>query len=125
MKSEKVAVPGCKGTTVQNLLSEEGLQILKVEVGRGGEIPLHSHECTATMVVIKGKARALGKSGQIVSKGDVVVKSPNEPHGFTDIEEPFCFISISDNKGIMLANGWDMKYLPQFREFDANLEQQT
>ena len=112
MNSQKVAVPGCRGTTVQHLLSEEGLQILKVEVAPGGEIPLHSHECRATMVITKGKALSLGKNGQLVSRGSVVTKCPNEQHGFTNIEKPFSFISISDSRGIMLGDGWDMKYLP-------------
>ena len=110
MSTEKVAVPGCRSTTVQKLLLEDGMQVLKVEVDPGGEIPLHTHECAATMVIVRGRARTLGKDGRVVSAGEVVVKAPNEPHGFTEVEEPFWFISISDDGGIMRANGWDIKY---------------
>lgn len=111
MNSKKVAVPGCKGTTAQELLFEEGMQVLKVEVEPGGEIPLHTHECAATMVIIKGRARTLGKDGRGASTGDIIVKAPNEPHGFTEVKGPFWFLSVSDNEGIMKVDGWDMKYL--------------
>jgi quercetin dioxygenase-like cupin family protein len=43
--------------------------------------------------------------------GDVVVKAPNEPHGFTKVEEHFEFISIADSEGIVQANDWDLEYL--------------
>jgi len=110
MNTPKIAVPGCIGTFVTEVLEEEGCQILKVDVEPGGEIPLHSHACSATMVIMRGKSRALGKGERMVKKGDVVVKAPHEPHGFTEVTEPFSFLSISDNKGIMQRDGWDMKY---------------
>jgi len=110
MNPETITVPGCIGTTVKHLFSDEGQQVLMVEVTPGGEIPLHAHECSAVMVITKGKARTLGKDGRVVSKGDVVVKAPREPHGFSEIGEPFAFLSISDGKGIVSPEGWDMKY---------------
>jgi quercetin dioxygenase-like cupin family protein len=110
MNTEPIEVPGCKGTTVHELLLDEGVQVLKVEVEPGGEIPLHSHECAATMVITKGSARTLGKDARAVRTGDVVVKSPNEPHGFTDVSEQFQFISISDHSGILQKDSWDLKY---------------
>lgn len=112
MCKKKVSVPGCQGTTVQNLLQEVGLQVLKVEVEAKGEIPLHTHECAATMIVVKGGACALlGGSSRIVDVGDVIVKGPNEPHGFTNVDKPFSFISICDNDGILKERGWDITYL--------------
>lgn len=111
MQAEKIEVPGCRGTTVQHLLSDGGMQVLMVEVAPGGEIPVHSHECSATMVITKGAARTLGKDGRVVSKGDVVVKAPREPHGFSEVREPFAFLSISDGDGIVSPKGWDMSYL--------------
>lgn len=111
MNTEPIDVPGCKGTTVHELLLDEGVQVLKVEVETGGEIPLHSHECAATMVITKGSARTLGKDAHAVSAGDIVVKSRNEPHGFTDVSQHFEFISISDRNGIMKTDSWDLKYL--------------
>jgi quercetin dioxygenase-like cupin family protein len=110
MNTEMIEVPGCKGTTVRELLVDKGVQVLKVEVEPGGEIPLHSHECAATMVITKGSARTLGKDSHAVSAGDIVVKSRNEPHGFTDVSQHFEFISISDHHGIMQPNSWDMDY---------------
>lgn len=111
MRTEGVTVPGCKGTTVRELLLEDGIQILKVEVEAGGEIPLHSHECAATMVITKGSACTLGKDGRLVHAGEVVIKAPSEPHGFTGVNEHFEFISISNDKGIMKDSSWDMSYL--------------
>ncbi len=106
----KVQVPGCRGTLVQRLLSGDGLQVLSVDVEPGGEIPLHSHDCAATMVITKGRARALGNSPRLVAAGDVVVKAPKDPHGFAEISEPFSFISISDRDGILHNDGWDVVY---------------
>ncbi len=111
MKSEILEVPGCSQTTIRKLFEEEGLQILEVEVQPGGEIPLHTHDCAATMVILDGKARALGNHERQVNRGDVVVKQPHEPHGFDGIDGPFSFVSISNENGIVRSNGWDLKYL--------------
>jgi quercetin dioxygenase-like cupin family protein len=111
MNIEPIEVPGCKATTVHELLMDEGIQVLKVEVAPGGEIPLHSHKCAATMVITKGTARTLGKDARAVSAGDIVIKSRNEPHGFTGVTQQFEFISISDREGIMRPDFWDLNYL--------------
>ena len=112
MAGEIITVPGCKGTTVEELVSENDIQILKVMVEPGGEIPLHTHKCAATMVVVKGEAKVLGKKDkQIANQGDIIVKSSMEPHGFTDVKKPFCFVSISDGKGILQNDGWDLKFM--------------
>jgi quercetin dioxygenase-like cupin family protein len=111
MTDDTIAVPGCRRTLVTKLYEERGKQILKVDVEPGGEIPLHAHECAATMIILEGTARALGKGDRIVQKGDMVVKAPQEPHGFTDVTERFSFISISDKAGIMREDAWDMVYL--------------
>ncbi len=106
-----VEVPGCRGAFVQELLSENSVQVLKVIVEKGGEIPVHSHECAATMIVVSGRATALGKNRRIAKKGDVIVKKAGEPHGFAGIEEEFEFISVSDGNGIKQGSKWDMEYL--------------
>jgi quercetin dioxygenase-like cupin family protein len=111
MNTEAIDVPGCMGTTVQPLVSDGSIQVLMVEVAPGGVIPLHAHDCAATMVITKGAARTLGKDGRVVTKGDVVVKAAREPHGFSEIKEPFAFLSISDGQGIVSPKGWDMAYL--------------
>lgn len=113
MKQETIAVPGCKGTTVQEIFSDGQVQVMKVDVEPNGEIPMHSHDTPATMIVVSGSAMALGKACKYVRKGDVVVKVANEAHGFTEITEPFSFISISHGQGIMHKSGqsWDMHYL--------------
>lgn len=103
-------VPGCKETLVEALAEEPGLHVLRVEVGVGGEIPLHTHECAATMVIVGGSALALGSRERRVSKGDVIVKAPHEPHGFSHVEAPFTFISISDGDGIQQRTGWDISF---------------
>lgn len=109
--TDTLAAPGCKKTTVRKLHEEHDLQILRVEVEPGGEIPLHAHDCAATMVILEGSARALGKRERVVTKGDVVVKTPHEPHGFSDIKGRFSFVSLSSDEGILRSEGWDMKYL--------------
>ncbi len=111
MKQE-IEVPGCKSTTVQEIFSDGQVQIMKVRVSPGGEIPLHSHNVPATMIVLEGSAIALGKKNKNVKKGDVVIKMANEAHGFTNVKKAFSFISISGEKGIMRNQGknWDMEY---------------
>jgi len=111
MENKQINVPGCKDVVVKDLLTENGLQIMKVNVGVGGEIPLHKHGCMATMVITEGQAKILGKNGGIAKKGDVVTKVSNELHGFTDVKGPFSFVSISSGKGIMQENIWDMDFL--------------
>jgi quercetin dioxygenase-like cupin family protein len=111
MNTETLGAPGCKRTTVQKLHDERGLQILRVDVEPGGEIPLHEHDCAATMVILEGTARALGKGERVVQKGDVVVKTPHEPHGFTDISGRFSFISLSTDAGIVRPDRWDMTFV--------------
>ncbi len=110
IKSE-MEVPGTSKAYVQELLTQDGLQVMKVLVEKGGEIPMHRHDCAATMVVVAGKAKSLGTHGRMVQKGDIIVKKPNEPHGFAEVTEPFTFISISDEKGIMQKGHWDINYL--------------
>lgn len=113
MEMKQIEVPGCKGTTVQNLYTIPRMQVMKVDVSPGGEIPMHKHSCAATMVIMKGEAKALGKGkDRVVRKGEIVAKAGNEPHGFTEVKEPFSFISISYDDGIMRnPNNWDMEYL--------------
>ena len=103
-------VPGCVAVKAKHLVSEKSLQVLEVKVEKGGEIPMHSHSCAATMVVIEGSAKAIGHNERSVKKGDVIIKKAQEPHGFTSITEPFVFISISDGEGIMHDHDWDIKY---------------
>ena len=38
MEMKQIEVPGCKGTTAQNLYTIPGMQVLKVDVSPGGEI---------------------------------------------------------------------------------------
>lgn len=111
MDTDMLEAPGCRRTRVRKLHEEGGLQILRVDVEPGGEIPLHEHDCAATMVILEGSARALGKGERIVKKGDVVVKTPHQPHGFTDINGRFSFISLSDAAGIVRPDGWDMSFV--------------
>ncbi|MDD5068031.1 MAG: cupin domain-containing protein [Candidatus Pacebacteria bacterium] len=103
-----VAVPGCPGTVVEELPSALGRQFLRVTIERGGEVPLHSHECAATMIVTHGSARKLVERGNAerVKAGDVITKAAREPHGFTEIgEEGFSFISVSGGLGIVQEGG--------------------
>ncbi len=113
MEHETIAVPGCEGTTVREIFSNGQIQVMKVDVTAGGEIPMHTHDTAATMIVVEGNATALGKACRYVRKGDIVVKEANEAHGFSGISQPFSFISISEGQGIMHAHGkhWDLKYL--------------
>ncbi len=111
MNADPISVPGCRGTSAQELVNKNGLQVLKVNVLPGGEIPLHRHTCAATMVIVYGRATALGKEQRQVVVGDVVQKAANEAHGFTDIDEAFSFISISDGSGIVHEDEWDLTYV--------------
>lgn len=104
----QVPVPGCTGTTMRELQSAHGLQFLEVNIERGGEVPLHTHDCAATMIVTRGVAYKLTENGkgEQVKQGDVIVKAAKEPHGFTSVgEEGFQFISLSDNGGIVHQGG--------------------
>ncbi|TWT40529.1 hypothetical protein RAS1_42410 [Phycisphaerae bacterium RAS1] len=107
---EKKEVPGCRGTRVQELFAGRDVQVLLVEVDPAGEIPIHVHDCAATMVIVEGEARALGTHERVVGKGDVVVKAPREPHGFSGIGKRFSFVSVSDGRGIMHNDDWDLEY---------------
>jgi quercetin dioxygenase-like cupin family protein len=110
-KTISTAVPGCLGTYVELIGDRPGFQVLRVSVENGGEIPLHAHDCAATMVILEGTARTLGKDGRIVRPGDVVIKAGREPHGFTDAEGGFAFLSISTGNGIFQSGEWDLTYL--------------
>lgn len=101
-------VPGCRGTTVRKVTRAHRLQFLEVNIKQGGEVPLHTHDCAATMVITRGSARKLtGKGlGERVEAGDVVVKAAREPHGFTRIGKGgFQFISLSGSQGIVRKGG--------------------
>ncbi|HLC79759.1 MAG TPA: hypothetical protein VJG83_05055 [archaeon] len=111
MENEFVKVPGCKETEVKELYHDNQTQISVVQVARGGEIPMHCHDCAATMIITKGSAKAIGKDYKIVKNGDIVVKKPKEAHGFTQIKEPFEFISVSEGNGIMHNGEFDIKYI--------------
>ena len=106
-----IAVPGCVGTYVEVIGERPGFQVLRVSVENGGEIPLHAHDCVATMVILEGSARTLGKDGRRVKTGDVVVKGIREPHGFTDVRDGFSFLSISTGEGILQGSDWDLNYV--------------
>ena len=106
-----VNVPGCMKTEARRLLTNEALQVLEVKVNPGGEIPLHAHNCAATMIVTEGEAKATGHTPRQVKKGDIIVKKPREAHGFTQVDSPFVFISVSDGEGIMHETDWDIGYV--------------
>jgi quercetin dioxygenase-like cupin family protein len=110
MKKQNLSVPGCNKTKVEHLVTGDDFQVLKVDVAPGGEIPFHSHSCAATMLIIQGSAKVLGKTMEYTKIGDVIKKAPNESHGFVDISEPFSFISISYGKGILQDSKWDMNF---------------
>jgi quercetin dioxygenase-like cupin family protein len=106
-----VDVPGCHGTSVEMIGAGIGFQVLRVAVLPGGEIPLHRHDCAATMVILSGTARALGAVERIVKSGDVIAKSADEPHGFTDVDMEFVFLSVSTGDGIMHGAEWDVEFI--------------
>jgi len=117
LSQEHIRVPGCSGVTVREMPSAHGLHILEVNVAPGGEIPLHTHDCAATMIITRGSACKLisGGSGDYVGPGDVVRKAKGEPHGFSAIgEDGFQFISFSDGDGILREHSdddWDLRYV--------------
>lgn len=113
MQNQEIVVPGCLGTTVRKLKSNHGLQFLEVTIAHGGEVPLHTHECAATMIVTHGSARKLTGDGkeELVKPGDVITKQAHEPHGFADIgDEGFRFISLSENDGIVQGETMDIAF---------------
>lgn len=107
-----LVVPGSTGVTIEPLGSIGGVQLNKVRVAPGGQIPLHSHECNSGMGITQGSARTLGKDeNKPVRPGDYIYKPSGTLHGFTDIgAEGFEFISMSDGDGIVLNTGWDIAY---------------
>lgn len=107
---DKMSVPGCPGTTAEVLLNADGVQVLRVNVAVGGEIPVHSHDCAATMFVTSGCATAVGRGERLVRAGDVVVKKKQEPHGFTNVVAAFSFISVSNDGGILRDDTWNLHY---------------
>lgn len=106
----EIPVPGCSATTAELLLQADGVQILRVRVAVGGEIPTHAHDCAAAMFVVAGSATAVGEESRVVHAGDVVVKAKREPHGFTNVTAPFSFISVSSDGGILRDGGWDLQF---------------
>jgi len=107
----RIQVPGCVATFAETIYEMPDVQILRVEVEPGGEIPMHKHDCAATMIVLSGEAWALGENERKVRKGDIIVKSPMEPHGFRDVRDFFVFISISNGEGIKRGAHWDIDYI--------------
>lgn len=108
-----VKINGCSGTSVRKLVPVNGLQCLEVRILPGGEVPLHSHGCAATMIVVAGSARKLQLSGKgrVVRPGDVVIKAAGEPHGFTEVgPDGFRFISLSEGEGIVTSRGLDLAF---------------
>ena len=98
-------IEGCPGTSVKKMTPVHGLQCLEVSILPGGSVPLHSHSCAATMIVVAGEARKLtkdGRKGRLVRTGAVIIKQANQPHGFAGVgPNGFKFISLSEGKGIV------------------------
>ncbi len=112
MTEKPIRVPGCKRTTVSVLFTDRRTQILKVHVARGGEIPLHQHKAAATMIILRGKARVLGKERRAVRPGSVVAKKSMEPHGFSDVRSALTFLSFASRGSIVKESRWDLQYVP-------------
>jgi quercetin dioxygenase-like cupin family protein len=97
----KINVPGCKDTFVQEISSDGKVQVMNVEVEKKEMMPFHSHDCAATMIITEGAATALGRKKRSVKQGDIVIRKRNARHGFSDIKNTFSSISLSDGHGIM------------------------
>jgi quercetin dioxygenase-like cupin family protein len=107
--AEKMQAPGCIGTVVEVLAQNAQRQVMRVTVDPNGSIPLHTHENPADMYIVRGSARALGKSRE-VSPGDFVSKGTGEPHGFEAYGDGLEFISTSYGPGIYQGGVWDINF---------------
>ncbi|MEP1778863.1 hypothetical protein [Reichenbachiella sp.] len=88
-------VTGCKKTYATKIFElKDRVSILFARVGKGGCIPLHTHENTTVMIPIFGKATSHGVNSCSSEIGSVLVVPPHGDHGFDNIEKEFAFISI-------------------------------
>ncbi len=110
MNIVSMTVPGCTGTEIQELFSIERMQILKVDVKKDSEIPVHTHRACVTMIVLSGKAKIIGAEHREVKKGDVMVIPSCQEHGFTEVKDDLSFISIVEGNKIIDGGVWDMRF---------------
>lgn len=110
MKVKTTPLPGCVKTTVQEIYTHNDLQILKVDVEHNGEVPMHTHKSNVTMLVLSGFAHVIGDNNYVVQKGDIIKVKPEQPHGFTRVEQNLSFISIIEGDNLIQNGKYDISY---------------
>lgn len=96
-----------------NLKHGEPQQVL-VKVSPGGEIPLHSHNVDARMMIVSGSGKVLSDDPEInqstVQGGTCVFFEKMKAHGFQAGDEGLSF--VSDNGGIVDEHHrWDLEFV--------------
>ena len=100
---QPVTMEGSSGCQVRWLLSSTdgapNFAMRQFEVAPGGFTPLHHHPYEHEIYVVEGQGEVYeGGKPHKISKGDVVLVSPNEVHQFkNNSDQPFKFLCLIPN----------------------------
>ncbi len=79
------------------LVSIEGLQLARIILKAGEEMPSHSVSATVIIQVIRGAVTLLtGSSRQSVTAGQLVYLLPDEIHALTALDDSLVLLTILD-----------------------------
>ncbi|MDC8004292.1 cupin domain-containing protein [Aureisphaera galaxeae] len=110
-------VPGADNTYAKTLSQGADMEVQRVTILNGGNIPLHSHPFGQSYVVIAGEGAIVTPSGKsAVGPGAAGYFKPEEPHGWESEGGELVFVSSSASEdGIYEANEvsggkWNIHY---------------
>lgn len=112
------SVPGTTSTTAQTISQGPDMEVQRVVIRPGGEIPMHSHPFGQSYCVVEGQGVITTPRGKTnVDRGDAGYFAPNEPHSWQNTgKADLVFISSSaGEQGILEANEttggkWNIHY---------------
>ena len=100
VEKEIVTIEGVKNTKIQWLLrTEDGMpnfQIRRFTMGKGGIVPLHTHDWEHEIYVLSGNGAILSEGGEVaVEKDYVAYVDGTKLHGFRNTgDENFVFLCM-------------------------------
>jgi len=100
VEKELVEMEGALNTEIQWLLrKQEGMphfELRRFTMGKGGVIPLHTHEWEHELYFLSGRGTLLSLEGETpVEKDDVAYVDGTKKHGFKNTgEEDFVFLCL-------------------------------
>ncbi len=77
-----LSTEGTRGTTIELVHEDAGMNVQQSTIQGGGAIPDHQHDVPSSYVIVAGSGRATGQRARDVKQGDTILIPAGEQHGW-------------------------------------------